>query len=52
MTANQPNDVPPVAMLLHVINGYIDELEIFNAGGCEISDDFLLDNIKITLREN
>ena len=49
MIAYQPKDVPPVELLLHVINGYIDELEIYNAGGYEISGDFLLDNVKITI---
>ena len=49
MIAFQPNNIPPVQLLLHVVNGYISELEIFNAGGYEISDEFCIDNVNVII---
>lgn len=49
MLAYQTNDRPPVQLLLHVIDGYVSELEIFNAGGYEITDKFCLDNVNVII---
>ena len=50
MIANQSDGIP-IIFLIHVINGYIDELEIFNAGGHEISENINIDDVKIIIEK-
>ena len=39
-------DTVPVVILLHVINGYVSELEIFNADSSNLSTDFSVENVE------
>lgn len=39
----------PIQFLLHIIGGYISELEIFNADSSIISREIILDNAKIEI---
>lgn len=42
----------PVQFLLHIINGYVYELEIFNADSSEIDKEGLLENADIQIIVN
>lgn len=43
---HQPNQVP-AQFLLHVVQGYVSELEIFNADSSKITEHINLKNAKI-----
>lgn len=43
------NDAVPVMFLIHVMNGYLNELEIFNADSSEITVDLSVDNVEIII---
>ena len=49
MLAKQQKGNPPVVLLIHVIDGLIYELEIFNAGSLEIKEDFIIDNVEVMI---
>ena len=48
MRVFKPEQVP-TQFLLHIIQGFISELEIFNADSSEISPDLTLDNARIEI---
>lgn len=48
MRAYQEDSVP-VVCLIHILNGYLDELEVFNADSSKISDDFSLENVELVI---
>lgn len=50
MRVHSNNQVPTV-FLLHVINGYIDELEIFKADSSEMNKDIVIENEEIIIDE-
>lgn len=50
MTAIQSDGIP-IVFLLHVLNGYIAELEIFKADSSPVSETIKLDNISITVNQ-
>jgi hypothetical protein len=50
MEAKQPNG-NIVDFLLHIVDGFVDELEIYNMDLTEISGDFWLDNIAYRVDE-
>lgn len=41
----------PVQFLLHIINGYVSELEIFRADSSEISGNIKLNHVEVILSE-
>lgn len=48
MRAFQKNRVP-IVFIIHVIDGYLAELEIFNADSSEMYDDFYVDDIELVI---
>lgn len=51
MYLHEPNQVP-VQFLLHVIQGYVSELEIFNADSSKITEHINLKNAKTEVLVN
>lgn len=42
-------DKVPIVFLLHVVDGYVDELEIFNADSSPLSKDIQIENAEIVI---
>lgn len=42
-------DKVPIVFLLHVVNGYVDELEIFNADSSPLSKDIQIENAEVII---
>ncbi|GKI16244.1 hypothetical protein CE91St44_27290 [Oscillospiraceae bacterium] len=51
MRLHEPNQVP-VQFLLHIVQGYVSELEIFNADSSKIAEHINLKNAKIEVLVN
>lgn len=51
MHLHQPNQVP-AQFLLHIFQGYVSELEIFNADSSKIAEHINLKNAKIEVLVN
>ncbi len=49
--AHRDNKVP-IVFLLHVINGFIDELEVFNADSSDMDDEINIEGFNVYVNES